>query len=154
MSKHYGRTIAEKILASHAVPDRDYVSPGEYIWAQIDETNATLEAFREMKKLGVNQVFDPKKVFYVDDHSAPPPNIPVAEKVAEMRRYMEEYNIQNWFEYGRHGICHQIFPEKGYCAPGELIAMADSHSTTYGFLNAASCAINVELVYVLIKHTL
>ena len=152
--KDSGLTIAEKILVSHSIPERDKVSPGEFVWARIDETNATLEAFREMEKLGITKVFDPTRVFYVDDHEAPPPNIQVAEKVAEMRRYLKEYDIQNWFEYGRHGILHQLFPEKGYCAPGELVAQADSHSTTYGFLNVASCAINAELVYVLIKGRL
>jgi 3-isopropylmalate/(R)-2-methylmalate dehydratase large subunit len=149
-----GLTIAEKILASHSIPERESVSPGEFVWARVDETNVTLEAFREMKKLGVSKVFDPTRVFYVDDHESPPPSIHVAEKVAEMRRYIKEYGIKNWFEYGRHGILHQLFPEKGYCAPGELVAQADSHSTTYGFLNVASCAINAELVYVLIKGQL
>ena len=67
---------------------------------------------------------------------------------------MDKYHIKNWFEYGRHGIVHQLNPEKGFVRPGELIAMIDSHSTTYGAFNAASCAIYMDAVYVLIKGEL
>ena len=45
-------------------------------------------------------------------------------------------------------------PERGFVRPGELIAMVDSHSTTYGAFNAASCAIYMDAVYVLIKGEL
>ena len=149
-----GMTIAEKILAAHAIPPREEVRPGEYVWARIDATNAFGDALASMKRLGIEQVFDPDRVFMVDDHAAPPPNVAVAEDVAEMRRFVKEYGITHWYEYGRHGILHQLFPEKGYCVPGDLIAMSDSHSTTYGFLNAASCPINIERIYVVIKGQL
>jgi 3-isopropylmalate/(R)-2-methylmalate dehydratase large subunit len=67
---------------------------------------------------------------------------------------VKKYNITHWYEYGRHGILHQVFPENGYVRPGELIAMTDSHSTTYGAFNAASCSINVEGISVAIKGEL
>ena len=48
------------------------------------------------------------------------------------------------------GICHQIMVEKGYVRPGELIVGSDSHTTTYGALNAASTGVGAsEMAYVL-----
>lgn len=143
-----GMTIAEKIIASHA--GRDKVVPGEYVWAKIDQTNAMTDTFEAIEKLGVDKVFDRDSIYCVSDHSAPPANIGTAEDVAKMRRYIKKYGITNWFEYGRHGILHQLNPEKGFVRPGELIAMIDSHSTTYGAFNAASCAVYMDAVYILI----
>ncbi|MGE4485906.1 MAG: aconitase/3-isopropylmalate dehydratase large subunit family protein [Oscillospiraceae bacterium] len=147
-----GMTMVEKILASHS--GREKVVPGEYVWAKIDETNAMTDTFEDIERLGVKCVFDPDKVYCVSDHSAPPANIGTAESVKKLRGYMDKYHIKNWFEYGRHGIVHQLNPEKGFVRPGELIAMIDSHSTTYGAFNAASCAIYMDAVYVLIKGEL
>lgn len=147
-----GMTMIEKILAGHG--GRESVLPGEYVWARIDETNAMTDTFESLEALGVSAVWDPDRVYCVSDHSAPPANIGTAESVKKLRGYMEKYHIKNWFEYGRHGILHQLNPEKGFCRPGELIAMIDSHSTTYGAFNAASCAIYTDAVYVLMRGQL
>ena len=147
-----GMTIVEKILAKHA--GRESVVPGEYVWAKIDETNAMWDTFEDIDKLGVKCVWDPDSVYCVSDHSAPPANIGTAESVKKLRHYVEKYHITNWYEYGRHGIVHQVNPERGYCRPGDLIAMIDSHSTTYGAFNAASCAVYMDGVYILIKGEL
>jgi 3-isopropylmalate/(R)-2-methylmalate dehydratase large subunit len=48
------------------------------------------------------------------------------------------------------GIGHQVMHEKGHVRPGELIVGADSHTVTYGALNAASTGIGVsEMAYVI-----
>ena len=66
-----GMTMAEKILAAHA--DRDRVAPGEYIWCRVDATSG--HHLRGLERLGVDKVWDPDRVFLVDDHQAPPPTI-------------------------------------------------------------------------------
>lgn len=147
-----GMTIVEKILAAHS--GREQVTPGEYVWAKIDETNAMTDTFEELEQLGVDHVWDCDRVYCVSDHSAPPANVGTAESVKKLRRYVDKYHIKHWYEYGRHGIVHQVNPERGYCRPGDLIAMIDSHSTTYGAFNAASCAIYMDAVYVLMKGEL
>ncbi len=147
-----GMTMVEKILARHA--GLESVVPGQYVWAKVDETNAMFDTFEDIEKLGVKEVFDRRKVYCVSDHSAPPANISTAETVKELREYVKKYHIANWYEYGRHGIVHQVNPEKGFVRPGELIAMIDSHSTTYGAFNAASCAIYMDAVYLLINGEL
>ena len=152
-----GMTIAEKILAAHSIPVKDKVKPGEYIWAKIDATDGYSGGhlvYKDLKRLGVKEVFDPDKIYVVDDHLSPPSNLSVAEVAAEIRKFVKEYRLTHWYEYGRHGILHQLFPEKGFCVPGDLIAVSDSHATTYGFLNAASCPVNIELLYIIIKGEL
>ena len=147
-----GMTMAEKILASHS--GRDKVTPGEFIWAKIDATNFMAEIGLEVERLGIEKLFDPDCIYAVDDHLSPPSSVAHAEMVAETRRLVKKYGISHWFEYGRHGILHQLYPEQGYVRPGELIASRDSHSTSYGAFNAASCPIMIELPYVLIKGEL
>jgi 3-isopropylmalate/(R)-2-methylmalate dehydratase large subunit len=148
-----GMTIAEKILARHA--GRERVSPGEYVWAKVDETNlmppvAGAEFTKIFDELGVTEVFDPDRVYATIDHSSPPADIANAGAAAELRRIVKRYGIKNFFDIGRQGIQHHVFPENGYVRPGELVLMADSHSTTYGAFNVASTASNIDAVFVAI----
>ncbi len=145
-------TIVEKILAAHS--GKEVVKPGEYVWANIDVTNGGGGQLDNLKRLGVKKLFDPDRIWVIDDHKAPPTDVEVAENVAKTRRFVKEYGISHWYEYGRHGILHERFPETGYVVPGDLIAMSDSHSTTYGAFNAAGCPIMLESLYVLIKGRL
>lgn len=140
-----GMTIAEKILAAHA--GRSEVKPGEYLWCSIDGTGAM--GFGGLEQFGVDEVFDPDRVWVTDDHFAPSPSAEHATRVARVRRMVKKYGITHWFEYGRHGIMHQVFPENGYVVPGDLIVSMDSHSTSYGCFNAIGTPINVEMSYVL-----
>jgi 3-isopropylmalate/(R)-2-methylmalate dehydratase large subunit len=153
-----GMTIAEKILAAHS--GRKEVKPGEYVWAKIDGTNIpVIGAFQAtnleyLEKLGIKKLFDADSVFVTNDHEVPPATISQAEEVARIRRIVKKYGISHWYECGRQGVMHQLYPEQGFVRPGELIAAADSHTTSYGAFNAASCAIFEELIYVLAKGEL
>ena len=140
-----GMTIAEKVLASHA--GADSVSPGDYVWCKVDATSG--HHLPLLEQLGCDRVWDPEKVFLVDDHQAPPPTVDAANKVKEIRRLVKKYGIKNFFEYGRGGILHQVFAENGMYAPGELVAQADSHSTAGGVFNACVTNANLDSVHVL-----
>lgn len=140
-----GMTIAEKILAAHA--GRSQVKPGEYIWCKVDATSGHM--LGQLEKLGVDEVWDPDRVYVVEDHQAPPPTIEVANQVKELRRLVKKYKIKNFFEFGRHGILHQVFPENGLVAPGELVAMGDSHSTSGGVFNACVTNAAIDALYIL-----
>jgi 3-isopropylmalate/(R)-2-methylmalate dehydratase large subunit len=140
-----GMTIAEKILASHA--GRDAVRPGEYVWCKVDATSGHM--LRALERLGVDRVWDPERVYVVEDHLAPPPTVDAANSAAEMRRLVKKYGITNFFEFGRGGILHQLFPENGMMAPGELIAMGDSHSTSGGVFNACVTNSAMDALYIL-----
>ena len=58
-----------------------------------------------------------------------------------MRDFVREHGITNYFEVGRMGIEHVILPEKGLIGPGEMMIGADSHTCTYGAVNAFSTGV-------------
>ena len=66
-------TLAEKILAAHS--GKDKVSPGELINVKVDVVMANEAsgpiAIREFQRLGVDKVFDPKKIILLPDHFTP-----------------------------------------------------------------------------------
>jgi 3-isopropylmalate/(R)-2-methylmalate dehydratase large subunit len=138
-----GMTMAQKILASHS--GRSEVKVGEYIWANVDGTALS----GPTGEYTLEKVFDPEKVYAVDDHLAPPPTIKAANEMAHYRELVKKWGLKNFFEYGRGGIQHEIFPHYGYVSPGDLIASLDSHSTSYGCFNAASCPLYEESPYVM-----
>ncbi|MBM3154870.1 MAG: 3-isopropylmalate dehydratase large subunit [Chloroflexi bacterium] len=130
-------TLAEKILAAHSGKDR--VSPGEFINARVDlilsnDITAPL-AIKEFQKLGVNKVFDSKKVVMVPDHFCPSKDILSAEQAKTMREFARRYNL-TYFEVGTMGIEHVLLPELGLVLPGDVVVGADSHTCTYGALGA------------------
>ena len=137
-----GMTIAEKILAAHA--DRDQVKPGDFLWCRVDATATTANSqLEQLYELGVTELANPDSVYVVEDHLAPPPSVVAANKVIKLRQAVKEFGLKNFWEYGRHGILHQLYPENGMIAPGDLIAMPDSHSTSGGVFNA--CVTNAAM---------
>ena len=144
-----GMTMTEKILARASGQGK--VKPGEYIWAKVDGTAVIGGRWvKRLESLGVEKLFDPDRIYITEDHIAPSHSVEAANSTAEMRRMVKKYGITHFFEWGRHGILHQLFPDHGYCSPGDFIASIDSHSTSYGCFNVASCPINEELIYILI----
>jgi 3-isopropylmalate/(R)-2-methylmalate dehydratase large subunit len=130
-------TLAEKILAAHS--GKDKVSPGEFINVRVDlvlsnDITAPL-SIKEFQRLGVNKVYDPKRVVMVPDHFCPNKDILSAEQAKMMREFARQYDLL-YFEVGRMGIEHVLLPEQGLVLPGEVVVGADSHTCTYGALGA------------------
>jgi len=135
--------IFEKILARAS--GRQEVTPGEIIEANIDMAMIhdltgplTVDSFR---KIGAEKVWDPKRIVVIFDHLVPPSTIRAATLQKELREFVREQGIQSLYDIGQGGICHQVFHEKGYARPGELIVGADSHTCTYGALGAFATGI-------------
>lgn len=130
-------TIAEKILAAKS--NREEVFPGEFITAKVDLVLASelsgVVAIEEFRKVKGASIFDPEKVVFVMDHFTPNKDIESAEIVKECRAFAREHGIK-FFDVGRAGIQHILLPEKGLVVQGDLIAGADSHTCTYGFIGA------------------
>jgi 3-isopropylmalate/(R)-2-methylmalate dehydratase large subunit len=142
-----GQTIAETILARSA--KRPAVEPGEYIWASVDQTDADANHLRILDQLGVKRVAVPDSVWVTSDHYAPATDRHYANQDNLLRKYVRQYALPHFFEYGRHGIAHQLFGEHGAILPGTLSAMSDSHSTSGGVFNAFATPIGQETVFVL-----
>ena len=132
-----GMTMTEKILAKHA--GRDSVSAGDLLVSQLDLILANditgPPAIDEFEKIG-RPVFDKDKIALVPDHFSPCKDIKSAEMCKRLRDFARKHEITNYFEVGRMGIEHALLPDAGLIAPGEVIVGADSHTCTYGALNA------------------
>lgn len=133
-----GKTIAEKIFETHVIEGNPRA--GEFVLARIDlvlmndiTAPPAIDAFR---KIGVEMVFDSNKVALVPDHFTPNKDIESAMQVKMMRDFAREQGIVHFFEVGKGGVEHALLPEKGLTLPGMLIIGADSHTCTYGAVNA------------------
>ena len=134
--------ITEKILAKAS--GKKAVHPGEIIDANVDMVMVhdltgplAVEAF---KKIGIQKVWDNKKVVVILDHQVPAESVKAAELHKTMRQFAKDQNLQI-YDVGKGGICHQVMPEKGHVTPGAVIVGADSHTCTYGAFGAFATGI-------------
>ncbi len=132
-----GKTITEKIFGAHC--NRD-IRPGDVAVCNVDfcfgqdgTSTLIIDAF---KKLGTRRIFNKNKFCMVIDHNAPSSNIGVSEVHKKMRFFANQTNTRI-FDVGC-GVCHQVIPESGLIAPGDLVIGADSHTCTYGALGVFS----------------
>lgn len=135
-----GQTIVEKILSSHSGME---VYAGDIVVAEVDyvmgQDGTAPLAIRAFNEMGGKEVFDRSRVAFVIDHSAPSPN----EGVSLLHKLMREFAAEKGFclyDVGE-GVCHQLLPESGKVGPGSLVVGADSHTCTYGALNAFSTGV-------------
>ncbi|MCZ7381889.1 MAG: 3-isopropylmalate dehydratase large subunit [Candidatus Methanoperedens sp.] len=129
-------TISEKILSracgKPASADDFVVANIDYAMAHDGTSVLAVRAFREM---GAKKVWDPARIIIPFDHIAPANNETAAKLQQNIRNWIKEQGITNFFDVGE-GICHQVLPEQGFAMPGKLIIGADSHSCTYGAFGA------------------
>ena len=147
-------TIVEKILARASGLRK--TSSKEYVTAKIDVAMMP-EMFQLLRtvlsKGGIKpealHIWDPEKFFVIIDHRVPAFAVPNAEVQKSCREFAKKLNVKYFYDVFP-GIGHQIMMEKGNVRPGELIVGADSHTTTYGALNAAATGIGTsEMAYVI-----
>jgi len=146
-----GKTIAEKILSAHAgrgLRAGDIaVCRVDFCLGQDGTSSLIIDSF---KKSGRRKVFDPRKFAMVIDHSAPSPNTGVSEIHKKMREFAEKTK-SILYDVGC-GVCHAVIPEMGHVTPGSLVLGADSHTCTYGALNALSSGVgSTDLAITLIS---
>jgi len=135
-----GKTIAEKIFSAHSGTD---AHAGDIVVADVDfvmgQDGTSPLAIKALERMGVEKVFDPKKVAVVMDHSSPSP----IEGVSALHTIMREFGKRTGakvYDVGC-GVCHQLIPENGHVVPGDLMVGCDSHTCTYGALNVFSTGV-------------
>jgi 3-isopropylmalate/(R)-2-methylmalate dehydratase large subunit len=135
-----GKTIAEKIFSAHSETD---AHAGDIVVADVDfvmgQDGTSPLAIKALERMGVTQVFDPKKVAVVMDHSSPSP----IEGVSALHTIMRDFGKRTGakvYDVGC-GVCHQLIPENGHVVPGDLMVGCDSHTCTYGALNVFSTGV-------------
>lgn len=127
-----GRTTAEKIFDAHRI-DRQ----GEEISIlSLDRVFCheitTPIAIADLIARGKDRVFDPEKIKAVIDHVTPAKDSKTAEQGKIMREWAARHGIRDFFDIGANGVCHALFPEKGFVHPGFTVIMGDSHTCTHG----------------------
>lgn len=131
------QTITEKIFSAHCGKD---VKAGDVVVCDVDfcfgQDGTSSLIIDSFNKLGARKIFNKNKFCMVIDHSAPSPNIGVSGVHQKMRGFAREHGVRV-FDIGC-GVCHQVIPESGLVAPGDLVIGADSHTCTYGALGVFS----------------
>jgi len=135
-----GKTIAEKILSSRSGTDAyaGMIVEAEVDYVMVNDVTGPI-AFREFEDLDMEPERD--KIVLIPDHYVPNKDVASAEQAKEMREFAKRHSIKNYYEVGKSGVCHQLMIDEGFAAPGRLIVGADSHTCTYGGLNAFSTGV-------------
>ena len=136
-----GKTIAEKIFDSHLVDkpsDNIHVISIDAVFCHEITTPV---AINDLAARGKNRVFDTNKIKAVIDHVTPAKDSKTAEQGKILRDWARQHNIKDFFDIGRNGVCHAIFPEKGFARPGFTIIMGDSHTCTHGAFGAFAAGV-------------
>ncbi len=136
-----GRTLAEKIFDSHL---RDEPFPGTQV-LDLDRVLCheitTPVAIADLVWRGKDRVFDTNKLKVVIDHVTPSKDSKTATQAKILRDWARRHEIPDFFDVGRNGVCHAIFPEKGYIRPGFTVIMGDSHTCTHGAFGAFAAGV-------------
>jgi 3-isopropylmalate/(R)-2-methylmalate dehydratase large subunit len=136
-----GKTVAEKIFDAHIVDN----PAGDVYVIRLDAVFCheitTPTAIDDLIKRGKDRVFDPKKIKAVIDHVSPAKDSKTATQGKVLRDWVRRNNIEDFFDIGRNGICHALFPEKGFVRPGNTVIMGDSHTCTYGAFGAFAAGV-------------
>lgn len=143
------QTFAQKALARAA--GLATVAVGQVVDARPDVvlSHDNTAAIRQIwLEFGRERVVAPERMAITLDHAVPAPTTKHAQNHAEIRKFVAEQGIQNFFEVGR-GICHQVLSEEALVLPGQLILGADSHTTHFGWLGAFGAGIGRSEVAVL-----
>lgn len=136
-----GKTIAEKIFDSHKV-DNPF---GDINVIRLDAVFCheitTPVAINDLIARGMDRVFDPTKIKAVIDHVTPAKDSKTAMQGKILRDWALRNNIVDFFDIGQNGVCHVIFPEKGFVRPGYTVIMGDSHTCTHGAFGAFAAGV-------------
>jgi len=136
-----GQTIAEKIFSAHL---RDEPFPGTKV-IDIDRVLCheitTPVAIADLEARGKDRVFDTTKIKAVIDHVTPAKDSKTALQAKMLRDWARRHDLKDFFDVGRNGVCHAIFPEKGYIRPGFTVIMGDSHTCTHGAFGAFAAGV-------------
>jgi len=138
---HMGKTTSEKIFEAHLV---DEPFPGTKVLrldAVLCHEITTPIAIDDLIHRGKDRVFDPTKIKAVIDHVTPSKDSKTATQAKILRDWARRHSIRDFFDIGANGVCHALFPEKGFIRPGYTVIMGDSHTCTHGAFGAFAAGI-------------
>lgn len=137
------QTVVEKIVSNHVGRE---VFAGEKLDLPVDILffnevigppaikdfqNKFSDVFKKHSKQ--IKVFNPKRIFFIPDHTVPSSSVAVSEGIDLMEKFSREQGTKCYKE--GDGIEHVVLIEDGYIVPGEVILGTDSHTDTNGAFN-------------------
>jgi 3-isopropylmalate/(R)-2-methylmalate dehydratase large subunit len=136
-----GKTITEKIFDAHLV---DEPFQGTFI-LKLDRVFCheitTPVAINDLIMRGKDRVFNRSRIKAVIDHVSPAKDTKTAQQGKIMRDWARRHRIKDFFDIGSNGVCHALFPEKGFVQPGFTVIMGDSHTCTHGAFGAFAAGV-------------
>jgi 3-isopropylmalate/(R)-2-methylmalate dehydratase large subunit len=145
------QTMAERILASHAVSNVSSVRPGDALVVRVDGgyshefTTAQVHHFLQQEIGSDYSVDQPQRFAVFEDHliyaDEVPRMLPFLDKIEELRQLQRDFQqhtgVQDFSARDgiSPGICHEIAREK-LVAPGQFVLATDSHTCMGGCNNA------------------
>ncbi len=136
-----GKTIVEKIFDSHLKDNPSGNINVISLDAVFCHEITTPVAINDLVMRGKDRVFDSAKIKVVIDHVTPAKDSKTAMQGKILRNWVKRNKIPDFFDIGRNGVCHAIFPEKGFVRPGYTIIMGDSHTCTHGAFGAFAAGV-------------
>ena len=136
-----GKTIAQKIFDSHLV-DKPFEGTNILKLDRVFCHEITTPiAINDLIDRNMDRVFDSSKIKAVIDHVSPAKDSKCAMQEKILRDWAKRNDIKDFFDIGSNGVCHAIFPEKGYVRPGFTVIMGDSHTCTHGAFGAFAAGV-------------
>ena len=136
-----GKTITEKIFDAHVVDEPFAGTKVLRLDLVCCHEITTPIAINDLVRRGKDRVFNADRIKAVIDHVTPSKDSQTATQAKILRDWARRQGIQDFFDVGANGICHALFPEKGFIRPGYTAIMGDSHTCTYGAFGAFAAGV-------------
>lgn len=136
-----GMTTAEKIFAARQVDEPFAGTRVLKIDVVMCHEITTPIAIADLIARDKDRVFDTTKIKAVIDHVTPSKDSKTATQAKMLRDWAHRHKIKDFFDVGANGVCHAIFPEKGFIRPGSTVIMGDSHTCTHGAFGAFAAGV-------------
>ncbi len=136
-----GKTIVEKIFDAHR---KDEPFTGTHVLSLdvvMCHEITTPIAIADLVWREKDRVFDKTKIKAVIDHVTPAKDTKSAVQAKIMREWAKRHDLPDFFDVGANGVCHALFPEKGFIRPGYTVIMGDSHTCTHGAFGAFAAGV-------------
>lgn len=148
-----GMTMSEKILAAHAgVPA---AKAGDILTCAVDyaanhDMYFIVDGQVDFER--VSKITYPDRCVVLLDHAVPAPTTGDARGGVRAREFVRKHGIKNFIDVGDHAVIHELLAQRGYAAPGRLIACGDSHTCAAGAINCAARGFGpAEMTYIWCK---
>ncbi|MBD3318053.1 MAG: homoaconitate hydratase family protein [Chitinivibrionales bacterium] len=136
-----GKTITEKIFDAHLKDEPFAGTKVLSLDVVMCHEITTPVAIADLQWRGKDRVFDPTKIKAVVDHVTPSKDSKSALQAKILREWAHRHGIKDFFDIGANGVCHALFPERGFIRPGYTVIMGDSHTCTHGAFGAFAAGV-------------